>query len=632
MVKFYRGYVKSDGKMPVEEFDKRKNPKLRNINQARQLDSYGGILADDIVLIDVDNEEDSDILFNIVQEEGISTQVIETTRGRHFLFKMGKYGGNNRTNVRTVIGIDVDMKLGTRNSFQLLKRDGVERPIVWEPVDGLDELPIWLTPSIVDSEFKNLTEGDGRNDLLFKYILTLQKMAFSTDEIKETINIINKYVFKDPMDQSEVDTITRKQAFEKPVFFADNRFLHDRFAKYLMKEHNIKRINDNLHVYFDGIYIQGKRIMEYMMIKEIESLNQRQRTEVYNYIDSFIYDNVVETFPNKVAFENGILDIKTGLMEDFNPDYIITNKIPWNYNPNAEHELVDKTLDKMACYNKDVRQLIDEMIGYTLFRKNELGKAFILTGEKSNGKSTFLAMIEAMLGTQNVSTLDIGELGDRFKTAELFGKLANVGDDISNLYNSDTSVFKKLVTGDAINVERKGEHPFDFRNYSKLLFSANSVPRLGSGRDAGAVMRRIIFVPFDATFSPEDPDFVPFIKDQLTTESAIQRLINIGLEGLNRVLKYNKFTTPDKSQKMLDSYERDINPTLEFFDELDLEVDILNETTTDLYARYTSWASSNGLRALSNRVFGKDISDHYKVETKVANVDGRSKRIYVKSE
>ena len=67
-----------------------------------------------------------------------------------------------------------------------------------------------------------------------------------------------------------------------------------------------------------------------------------------------------------------------------------------------------------------------------LYRDNTIGggKAVILVGEKSNGKSTFLHVVKNMLGDKNIASLDLKELGDRFKTAELFGKLANIGDDI----------------------------------------------------------------------------------------------------------------------------------------------------------------------------------------------------------
>lgn len=83
---------------------------------------------------------------------------------------------------------------------------------------------------------------------------------------------------------------------------------------------------------------------------------------------------------------------------EFTPEHIITNKIRWDYNPEAYSELADKTLDKIACGDPAIRALLEEAIGYCFYRRNELGKAFILTGDKSNGKSTFLSMVQTLLG------------------------------------------------------------------------------------------------------------------------------------------------------------------------------------------------------------------------------------------
>lgn len=115
---------------------------------------------------------------------------------------------------------------------------------------------------------------------------------------------------------------------------------------------------------------------------------------------------------------------------------VITNKIPWPYNPAAYNELLDHTLDKIACNRPEIRALLEEMIGSTFYRSNTVagGRSFILTGEGANGKSTILVALKTLLGVQNIASLDLKELGDRFKTAELFGKLANIGDDIGSDY------------------------------------------------------------------------------------------------------------------------------------------------------------------------------------------------------
>lgn len=160
---------------------------------------------------------------------------------------------------------------------------------------------------------------------------------------------------------------------------------------------------------------------------------------------------------------------------------------------------MDNTLDKICCYDKELRNLIEEMIGYCLFRRNSFEKAFILTGNGANGKSTLLEIIERMIGEENISSVALEELDERFKTYQLEGKLVNIGDDISNNYIEDNSTFKKLSTGQKVNVERKGKDPYDLENYSKLIFSANELPRINDLTDA--LKRRLIFVPFNAKFS-----------------------------------------------------------------------------------------------------------------------------------
>ena len=53
---------------------------------------------------------------------------------------------------------------------------------------------------------------------------------------------------------------------------------------------------------------------------------------------------------------------------------VITNKIPWDYNPDAYNELADETLDRLACNDPVIRMLLEECIGYCFYRRNELGK------------------------------------------------------------------------------------------------------------------------------------------------------------------------------------------------------------------------------------------------------------------
>ena len=270
---------------------------------------------------------------------------------------------------------------------------------------------------------------------------------------------------------------------------------------------------------------------------------------------------------------------------------------------------------------------MEEVIGYLFYRRNELRKSFILVGDKANGKSTYLDMLKTLLGDSNTSALDLAELGERFKTAELFGKLANIGDDIGDEFIANPAIFKKLVSGDRVNAERKGQDPFDFSSYAKLLFSANSMPRI---RDkTGAVLDRIVLVPFKATFSKDDQDFDPYIKYKLHSPEVMSHLINIGLKGLERVLANRAFTMPEVVVKEIEDYHVANNPVLGYFEDTPVD-EVVNESTALVYDYYMAWAIRNNLKPLGQNEFTRQANKHYGLTSKTCRVNSKRVRIFVK--
>lgn len=627
MQELFRGYLPTKNKTPLKKFKD-----ALPLSEVANLSEYAGLLADNVIVIDVDEYEQSEKLMNIVEDLQLNCRVYETTRGKHFVF----YGGSIDkcgTHLKLAIGIEADIKIGDHNSISVLKYDGAERKIIYdiEPDEEYEPAPEWLTPVKTKTDFMTLEAGDGRNQELFNYILALQSAELSNDDIKTTIKLLNQYILPDPLEQSELDKILRDDSFKKPVFYGKNgNFLFDRFAKYLANNHNIIRIDGQLHIYRDGVYRDGLESIESEMIKLIPSLTSRNRTEVIKYLRLIAPEVKELSDAHYIAFKNGIYNIDTGTLEKFTPDIIVKNKIPFNYNYDAYNETLDSMLDRISCNDDQIRDLLEEMAGYCMYRRNELRKAFILIGDKANGKSTYLDCIAYMLGEYNTAALDLKELGDRFRTAELFGKLVNIGDDIGDEFIPNPAVFKKLVSGDRITVERKGQDPFDFCNYSKLLFSANNIPRIKD--KTGAVLDRLVIVPFNASFSKNDPDYDPYIKYKLRDDGAMEYLIQIALDGLKRVLDNNGFTICEKVQSELDEYNEQNNPIVGFFKDLDMEIDVVNQPTKDLYLRYKIYCNDNGFNPLSNIEFSKWVKKELSMDIKVVKVNGKSCRIFRRCE
>lgn len=623
-MELFRGYVPTRDKKCLKKF--KNTTDLESYRQVKNLSEFAGILAEDVILIDIDDYDQSEIMMDMVEELQLRCRVYETSRGKHFLFKNSDVE-SNKIHTKLACGLEADIKLGTRNSYSILKFDGKERKIIYDIFEDeeYETVPKYFTPIKTNLDFLNMEAGDGRNQSLFNYILTLQSNDFSVEEARTTIQLINKYILTDKLDDSELQTILRDDAFKKPIFFSKGKFLFDKFAVYLKNNNHIVRINNQLHIYQEGIYVEGQAEIEAAMIEHIPNLNRSKRTEITSYLDILIRKNVKSGNANLIAFKNGIYNLDTDEMLDFSPDIIITNKINHNYNPDAYSELADKTLDKLACSDRDVRLLLEEAIGYCFFRRNELRKSFILTGDKKNGKSTYLAVLKELLGDENTSALDLNELGDRFSSASLFGKLANIGDDIADDFISNPAIFKKIVSGDWIKGENKGQKEFFFKPYCKLVFSANNIPRIKD--KSGAVLDRLVIIPFDARFDKNDPDFDPYIKYKLIQEDSLEYLITLGLRGLKRVLESQEFTKSEKVQKSITEYQETNNPILLFFKE---DIQIVNEPTNEVYKKYNEFCLANSFTPMSNIEFSKQVKKHYNLEIKSKSIGGKKYRIFMK--
>lgn len=611
----YKGFIETKGKASIEKLKNRTT--WKTYDEVKNLNGFGGVLADDTILIDIDDSDQSEILMNIVEELQLDCKVLCTSRGKHFLFK-NRTIARNRTHVQLAVGLTADIKVGSKLSYEVIKIDGEERFCEWDIEEGgkYQEVPKWLFPVKATADFVDMDAGDGRNQALFNYILTLTANDFTVEETRECIRILNKFVLKQPLSDDELEVILRDDAFQKPVFFLGSTFLFDKFANYMINNHHIVKINGQLHIYKDGIYCSDLNVIAGVMRSYIPNIKKSQKTEVIDYM----YDMTEEkelSDARYIGFNNGVYDVVDDTLNAFSPEYVITNKIPWDYKPDAYSELADSTLNKLACGDTAIRALLEECIGYCFYRRNELGKAFILTGDKSNGKSTFLKVLTVLLGEHNVASLDLKNLGDRFSKASLFGKLANIGDDISDEFVPDASLFKKITDGGRIQVEKKGQDPFEFNPYVKLIFSANDIPRI---RDkTGAVLRRLVIIPFNARFSESDADYNPNIKSDLTQDTSIEYLIMLGCQGLKRLLATQKFTISQKVEEERQAYNIENNPILAFIEEVGKE-GIVNEPTNEVYKRYQVFCAENNYQPTSNIVFSKSINKTLELKTVTGHI------------
>lgn len=621
----FKGYLPSDGKV----LNTRNRTNLKTLSEIDS-DSIAGILNEDIVLVDVDNQKDADTLLDIIDGLNINTWGYYTTKGCHIFFK-NTILKKQYTDTNTALGLHIDIKIGNKNGvYAIRKLNGEMRELIWDSSKGIDEFPYWLLPIKGDHDFRNL-KGK-RNDTFFTYILSLQRYGFSKDQIRETIRIINKYITSEPLSDKELDVILRDESFKKQSYFDKGKLRLSVFANDLINTYHLCKLDTQLAIYHNGVYSTQPHDINAAMIEMFKDITPTQMSTVYSYCENIIEPNYDWDDPNYIAFKNGIYNIREQKLESFSPDIKISNLINHDYDTNAYSKDIDILFDNITVKRNELKLLLEETIGYTFYRRNELRKMIFLKGDKHNGKSTFLDVLSKLL-EGNLSYLDLKDFSRRFSTIELSGKLANINDDIDGNNINDTGMLKRIAAGAVIQGERKGRDldGTKFRSYVKPIFSCNSIPIMGDGNDIDALLSRMVVIPFDAHFDQNSAGYDPYFKDRLMDETSMSYLINLGLQGLYRLLANKGFSQSNVADEELEEYRSTASPMDDFIMAIDTN-DLLNNPTTKFWSEWVSYAVTNGYDTKNVMGFNKRVCQLRRVKTKPVRFGKTLQRIYVKKQ
>lgn len=195
-----------------------------------------------------------------------------------------------------------------------------------------------------------------------------------------------------------------------------------------------------------------------------------------------------------INFTNGMLDTMTGQLYPHDPKYYAINQIPHAYDPGAVFEgtVADRFFRGLIPDDND-RNMFFAYIGYCMTTDTRFQKFLVLLGAPGVGKSTANNVIADMIGEENISGMPMQDLNERFMPAVLLGKLLNVCSDIPGTSMDQTSAIKLITGEDPIKGEYKHGAIFTFRNYAKLLFSANEMPSVLS-ENPEAFYRRLMVI------------------------------------------------------------------------------------------------------------------------------------------
>lgn len=305
-----------------------------------------------------------------------------------------------------------------------------------------------------------------------------------------------------------------------------------------------------------------------------------------------------------INLKNGTYEIKSGKgrLREFDRADFLTYQLPFEYTQDAVAPLFDAYLNRVQP-NEACRKVLAEFIGSVFIKTgNKLmkeEKALLLYGGGANGKSVFFSIVDALLGTENVTHHSLQDITNEngYYRAQLSNKLVNYSSEING--KLDSAIFKQIVSGEPVTARLPYGEPFLMTQFARLIFNCNELPK--EVEYTTAFFRRFLIIPFDVTIPPKEQDKNLHNK---IIGAELAGVFNWVLIGLARLLEQGKFSDCDAAERALTEYKHQADSVSQFLEACYYVSDPKRRITIPvLYVEYTNFCQNCGYIRLNNTNF-----------------------------
>jgi len=373
-------------------------------------------------------------------------------------------------------------------------------------------------------------------------------------------------------------------------------------------------------MYIDGVYLAIDSVaktdnlikMSIMKMDKVKFVDAKIIASVQSqlfleYYDLSPYEDPDVTYIN---MKSNVLALhKNGTLELLPHDqkYNFTYKLPYDYDAKALSPVFDKFL-ATSLVDSELIDVLGEYLGYILNTnaKNH-EKAFFAYGDGSNGKSTLINIIKYMFGHENISVIELTEMGDEGNCAMMDGKLLNISSD-SKKNGLETSSFKKIVSGEPIIGKYLYKNKYTIEKLPKLFVAMNKLP-FHNGDNSFGFYRRLLLIPFTVTIKEEDKDYDLETK---VVENELPAILNFAIDGMRRLTAQGKFTEAVAMKEALNSYKESANHVSTFLEEEQYE-EVADDSKmgtklVDLYQDFHNWCRERGHNSYNANYLSSELT------------------------
>lgn len=577
----------------------------------------GYVMTDDDLVVDIDNLS-HEAIKALITTFNIKTETVWTDRGVHFYFK--RPNRFRRANLVCALGFPIEFKHTNNTKAVTVKRNGVLRKTDNQGVR--ETLPDFFFSQRKYENMLTLSDGEGRNNALYKHKMTLNNMTGWQSILK----FINYHVFDEPLPIDELETLSREEVI--PTGQKNGEY---QVADYIIKKYNAVNYIDNLYLRIDedGEYTNDKNVIDNIVYSVCGEVNTRYVDEVTNQVrrrGRYIPQDALF----KIKFKNGYL--KDGQFIELITDDFTPYHIEADYNPNAKPvKFVDDYINHLTNSDEDYKKLLFEILGHTLIVDPEfkrlLAKFFIFVGSGGNGKGTLLQIIKGILGAKNCTGLDIEQLSDATYLASFRGKLANLGDDVQArpINDKHMKILKNITTCDYVSSRELYKGSVDMYFTGTLIFTSNHL--IKSFEKGESYKRRVLWLPMYTKVEEKDKD--PLFITKLTSEESVEYWIKLIVEGYMRLYENSKFTNSEIVNEFNKDYHKENNPYLDYLQDTTPE-DFIDHPVRDINQACEDWCKANDIEFKRN-MFVSTLREMHNIDNNgTARKDGMMTKVYKK--
>ena len=588
-----------------------------------------------IVAIDIDPRHGGeDSLADLERDHGELPETVEALTGgggRHVIFA---HPGNGlvipNSSGKLGPGIDVRGDGGYIVVPPSLHASGTR--YAWEQSHHSKEtdlapMPPWLSelvrenrqaagPVSDNGQASAVSEGE-RNVHLTSLGGSMRRRGMSEAAIRAALREENRQSCQPPLDDAEVDRIAASVSKYDPADDQGSLGLIRRLAEAILADDYFAIDAGSALYHFNaGVYKpkgelrvkrRVKRILAKWDLSAKWSTHRASEVVAYIAVDS---PTLWERPPlDTINVLNGLLDVHVNTRElrPHDPAFLSPVQLPVEYKPDATCPAWDQFVSE--TFPKDAQAVAFEIPAHLMTPDTSKQKAVLTVGEGANGKGVYLAAVTSFVGRRNISAVSLHRLeSDKFASARLVGKLANICSDLPSEHLAGTSVFKGLTGADVMLAERKFAESFEFVPFARLIFSANHPPR--SADASHAFFRRWLVIPFPRTFEPDEQTPRDELDAKLADPAELSGVLNKALDALPR-LRGEGFTEAPSMREAWDEFRQTTDPLTVWLERSTVQTSDAIVPKDDLRKAYRFHANDKGYPTVTAHAMTKAIKRFY---------------------